>query len=359
MVHALVMAGGVGSRFWPRSRSHKPKQFLKLVGDNTLIRQTFDRISPLVPAENTVVITANDYQQMVGDELPELSEHQIVGEVVARNTAPCIALAAVMMRAKDPDAVMVVLPSDHYIRKPDVYLDVLKTAITQAESSGDLITIGIEPTRPETGYGYIQYVPNGNVSLNHPVHLVKTFAEKPDLETAARFIASGDFLWNSGMFVWRADAILKEFEEHLPEMYKEVCEVIPHLGTNQQQKAIDTFYHNCISISIDYGIMEKTDAVHVIPANFGWSDVGSWMAVYELSPKDAAGNVFKTNDYVSINSQNCYVETSSDKFLGIVGLQGVSVVETDDAILVCRSDASQDVKKLYDELGKRGKKDML
>lgn len=359
MIHALVMAGGVGSRFWPKSRSNKPKQFLPLVGDKTLIRQTFERISPIVDKNNIVVITNQSYTGMVKDELQELTDHQIVGEIVGRNTAPCVALAAVMMQARDPEAVMVVLPSDHYISNEKEYISTIKAAAEKAKSGKNLVTVGIQPTRPETGYGYIQFDQPEKITDKHPVYLVKTFAEKPDLETAARFIASGDFLWNSGMFVWRADTILDEFQKYLPQMYDEVIKVIPHLGTENQAKAINEFYQSVISISIDYGIMEKTDAVHVIPGDFGWSDVGSWMAVYEQAGKDATGNVIKANDYVSINAQNCYVETSSNKLVGLVGVQGITLVETDDAILLCRSDASQDVKKLYDELDKQGRKDML
>ncbi len=351
MIHTLIMAGGVGSRFWPKSRAQKPKQFLNLVGETSLIRQTYDRIVPLGSADNTLVITNDAYCDMVAEEIPELPNQNIIGEVVGRNTAPCVALAAAVVSKKDPEGVIVVLPSDHFVRNEDKYREIISSAAKKAAEGSHLLTVGIAPNRPETGYGYIQYNDKKKTdSDGNPVYLVKTFAEKPDLETAMHFLNSGDFLWNSGMFVWRADTILNEFKKWLPEIHKELELVTPHLGTKNQKAAIDRYFSRCISISVDYGIMEKTDAVHVIPGDFGWSDVGSWMAVYELAEKDNTGNVLHAKKPIVVDSQNCYLESNSEKLIGLVGLQGLTVVETDDALLICRSDASQSVKDLYNAL---------
>lgn len=354
MHYAVIMAGGVGTRFWPSSRKQKPKQFLNLIGDRSMIQATVDRISPLIPASRILIVTNEDYVPLVQEQLPDIPHENIIGEPVARNTAPCVAIAAGILQKRDPEATMVVLPADHFISKPEKFLEILKAGIAQAEAGNNLVTIGITPHRPETGYGYIQMEEkalknNGNI----PVHHVKTFAEKPDLKTAVSFIESGDFLWNSGMFIWKTRTILDQFYTHLPAIHREVEAFDAH-SDRDFNKAVNSFYKAVMSISIDYGIMEKADTVYVIPGEFGWSDVGSWMAVYELGEKLSEGNVCDTDKAVFQNSQNCMVRLTSDKVVAMVGLQGVALVETDDTILVCRLDKSQDVKSVVDALDERG-----
>lgn len=350
MRYALIMAGGVGSRFWPTSRATKPKQFLSLLGDRTMIQMTVDRIRPLFDPDRILIITNDAYTDLVREQLPEIPAENIIGEVVAKNTAPCVALAATVIRQEDPDACMVVLPADHHIQNPDEFRAILETAMAKAESGQNLVTVGITPHRPETGYGYIQ-MDEANIDTvdGRLVYHVRSFAEKPDIHTAIRFLQSGDFLWNSGMFIWRVDTILAAFRAHLPEMTA-LARTVPHRGHADFKPRVDDFYRSVNAISIDYGIMEKADTVHVVPGEFGWSDVGSWLAVYELGVKDANGNVSQSDPTLFIDSANCFAKTTGSRFTAMVGLDGVAVVETDDTLLVCRLEAAQDVKKVVDAL---------
>ncbi len=350
MTYALIMAGGVGSRFWPSSRRNKPKQFLNLIGDQSLLQQTVDRIKPIIPEERILVITNAEYSDLVQKQLPNVPQENIIGEPIGRNTGPCIAFASKIIYEKDPQASLVVLPSDHYVNDNDTYRKVIEAGIEKASSGQNLLTIGIKPFRPETGYGYIQFEESDAEKSNFfSVHPVKTFAEKPDLQTAARFLESGDFLWNSGMFVWRVESILSEFEKHQPDIYQACTKV--KTGSEPELKE---FYDNSLSISIDYGIMEKSDSVYVIPADFGWSDVGSWMSLYEISEKDEDGNVIDADTTALYETNNCYIQSKNDRIVSVVGLQGVAVIDTHDALLVCRLDASQQVKNVYESL-KNGK----
>jgi mannose-1-phosphate guanylyltransferase len=350
MRYALIMAGGVGSRFWPSSRMAKPKQFLNLLGDRTMIQMTVDRIRPLFKPEHIFVITNDSYVSLVHEQLPEIPMRNIIGEVVAKNTAPCVALAATMILEMDPDASMVVLPADHHMRNPDQFLRILESALAKAESGPHLVTVGITPHRPETGYGYIQQDDQHFEDMvGNRVYKVRSFAEKPDIHTAIRFLQSGDFLWNSGMFIWRADTILNEFRRHLPEMAI-LARQIPALDDADFKKAVDAFYRSVNSISIDYGIMEKAETVHVVPGEFGWSDVGSWQAIYELADKDANLNATQGTEALFVDSAHCFVKSSSGRLIAMVGLDGVALVETDDTLMVCRIEAAQDVKKVVDSL---------
>ena len=350
MVYALIMAGGVGSRFWPKSRKNKPKQFLNFIGDKTLIQQTVERISPIIPEDRILISTNADYTNLVAELLPEIPKENIIGEPVGRNTAPCIAFASKVIYEKNPEATLVVLPADHYINDAKVYRHIIEAGVLKAQQSQALLTIGIKPNRPETGYGYIQFDEQRLEQSNGiPIHPVKTFAEKPDLQTASWFLDSGDFLWNSGMFIWKVSTVLSELKKHLPDVY-EGC----HQITSGSEEELKHFYTNSVSISIDYGIMEKSDSVYVIPADFGWSDVGSWLSVYELKEKDSDGNVIEAQEYSLIDTQNCYIESNGDRLVTLVGLQGIGVIDTKDALLVCRLDASQNVKQVYDSL-KNGK----
>lgn len=351
MTYAIIMAGGVGTRFWPKSRESRPKQFLKFFDEQTLFQNTVDRIAEIIPHERILVVTNAQYVDLVQQQIPDLPAENIIGEPVGKNTAPCIALAATIVKERDPEGTMIVLPSDHFITKPQKFLSVLQAAVAKANDGDNLVTIGIEPNRPETGYGYIQYNTGKKEEFDGTsVHEVITFAEKPDMETAVNFLKSGDFLWNSGMFVWRASTILNEIKVDLPHLYNLTDDFATSTKKDGIHKALNIFYRNANDISIDYGVMEKASTVYVVPGDFGWNDVGSWMAVYELEEKDKHGNVIKVPVSRLINSNNCYVSSSTNRFVALVGLQGVAIVDTEDALLVARLDAAQDVKKVVESL---------
>lgn len=353
--YALIMAGGVGSRFWPKSRIEKPKQFLVFFDDKSLLQTTVDRIRPIIPVERIIVSTNTDYVELVKEQIPDLPEENIIGEPVGKNTAPCIAFAASLLQHREPGSTMVVLPSDHYIHDNDAFIKDLNTCIQLAEDEDELVTIGIPPTRPDTGYGYIQYNEAQTVSIdNASAYRVKTFAEKPDLQTALKFLQSGDFLWNSGMFIWRCEHILNEIKEHLPVLDHQIGIFRDSLKKNNgtvSGEILESVYTSCFSVSIDYGIMEKSDKVIVLPSNFGWSDLGSWQSVYELQQdgSDDNGNILEKNTAIAINSENCFMNTKGNKLIALVGLQGIGVIETDDAMLICNLENSQMVKDLYDK----------
>ncbi len=351
MVYAVIMAGGSGTRFWPKSTKKLPKQFLSLFGEGTMIQNTAKRIEGLIPQERVMVVTNDSYVNIVKEQLPKVPQENIVGEPVAKNTAPCVAIAAEMLYKKDPEAVMVVLPADHHITEPESFNEYLKTAIDKAKQGSNLVTIGIKPDRPETGYGYIHGDDEVQELLSQKaVHPVKAFKEKPDVETAKQFLDSGDYYWNSGMFIWSAKTILEEFEKHLPAMYAEVKKAGKGVYEDNHKEAINSFYHACESVSIDYGIMEHAQQVFVVPGEFGWNDVGSWTAAYDLGDKDRKGNVIKAERATFSESSNNYISTESGKMISVVGLDGVAVVETEDAILICKLDKAQNVKEIVQQL---------
>ena len=357
-LYAVIMAGGIGSRFWPRSRRAQPKQFLDVFGDASLIQNTFARLQPLVEAENVYVVTHTDYAEQTRAHLPAVPAENVLGEPVARNTAPCIALAAARLHALDPDATLVVLPADHLIRNVERFHEVLQAAVDKANDGGALVTIGIEPTHPETGYGYIQYDSSERDADDDTprAFAVQAFAEKPDLATAERFLDSGDFLWNSGMFVWRADAILAALENHLPEVYQAFKPVEAAYADGDPGGAVEEAYSATPKISIDYGVMEPAAAagdVFVVPGAFGWSDVGDWRAVYDLAEKDTAGNASEGN-VIFHNTGRSYARSSDGRLIALVGVRDTVVVDTGDAILVCGLDATQRVKDIVDYLGSHG-----
>lgn len=319
-----------------------------------MIQNTIDRITPLIPYERILVITNEQYVPLVVEQLPQLPLDNIIGEPVAKNTAPCVAAAAAILKNRDPDATMVVLPADHHITNPARFLDILELAMVKAESGQKLVTLGITPYRPETGYGYIQMDEKKfEASGKDKIHVVKTFAEKPDLKTAITFIESGDFLWNSGMFVWTADTILGQFKQHQPGIYREVELLSQHMN-DDFNAALNTFYNMVNSISIDYGIMENADTVYVIPGEFGWSDVGSWMAVYEHGDKDSDGNVVNDEITVLHDTHNCLIKTHSKKLVAMVGMMGVGLIESEDSIVLVKLDSSQDIRKIIDQLDEKG-----
>ncbi|MDT0631017.1 mannose-1-phosphate guanylyltransferase [Rubrivirga litoralis] len=367
-LHAVIMAGGIGSRFWPRSRRATPKQFLDVFGEASMIQNTFARLQPLVEPENVLVVTNADYIEQTHAHLPAVPRENVLGEPVARNTAPCVALAAARLHALDPDATMVVLPADHLITNVERFHEVLQAAAEAAQPQGDgpgpLVTIGIRPTHPETGYGYIQFDADGDTdgiaddgTDDAPrAHRVLTFAEKPDLQTAERFLDAGDFLWNSGMFIWRADAILAAFERYLPKVYALFAPLEDAFGTPREAEAIADAYERSPKISIDYGVMEQADSVLVVPGSFGWSDVGDWRAVHELSDQDEAGNRAEGNVILKDTARS-FARSTEDRLLVLVGMEDAVVVDTGDAVLVCHREQAQKVKDVVDFLGVHGMDD--
>lgn len=368
-LYAVIMAGGIGSRFWPRSRRAQPKQFLDVFGEASLIQNTFARLQPLVEPARAFVVTHADYAAQTREHLPALPHENVLAEPIARNTAPCIAFAAARLHALDPDATMVVLPADHVIRNVRRFHEVLTAAVDAAQgpppagaSHRPLVTIGIRPTHPETGYGYLQFDadgdadgrPDGGPGQSRPeAHHVLTFAEKPDLATAERFLDAGDFLWNSGMFVWRADAILAALAEHLPEVHARFAPLGDAFGTDGEAEAIAAAYETSPKISIDYGVMERAAGVLVVPGDFGWSDVGDWRAVHELSETDDAGNCAE-GAVILQDTARSYARSADGRLLVLVGMRDALVVDTGDAVLVCHRDKAQQVKDVVDFLGVHG-----
>jgi mannose-1-phosphate guanylyltransferase len=349
MIYAVIMAGGAGTRFWPKSRKQKPKQFLNLFDERTMLQQTVDRLEGFIQKENVIVVTNQDYRSIVKDQLPAVKDSFVIGEPVARNTAPCVASAAALLYDSEPEAVMVVLPADHRIGNTEAFRQALSTAVETARTKSSLVTIGIRPDRPETGYGYIRRDENSIAGPNgNTVYKVRNFTEKPNQSTAKEFLKSGDYLWNSGMFIWKARTIVEAFKKHLPGIYEQMENLIKSDKTTAD---IDFFYEQCPSISIDYGIMEKAAHVHVVPGDFDWNDVGSWKAVHELSEKDVHGNAAGNSTSVFLESQSNLIHSASGKLISFVGVKNTALVETNDSILVVNLDNAQDVKKLIDLLG--------
>lgn len=348
MTYAVIMAGGAGSRFWPKSRIARPKQFVSLFGEQTMLQKTIQRLSGFADAGRVLVVTNESYLSIVQQQAPNLREQFVIGEKVARNTAPCVAAAAALLYEQDPDAVMVVLPADHEIGKPETFLSVLRSASELASKRESLVTIGIEPNRPETGYGYIRRKEEElELAGDHKAYPVMNFTEKPDSETASGFLASSDYYWNSGMFIWKVSVIVEAFKKHLPEIYQGMEKL---MKSEKRQEDMDQFYLGCPSVSIDYGIMEKAEKVDVIPAEFGWNDVGSWTAVHELSEKDADNNASGGANTLFLESQSNLVHSDSGKLIALIGLDDIAVVETDDAIMVMPLHKAQKVKELYEKI---------
>lgn len=344
-IYVVIMAGGVGSRFWPRSREKKPKQLIKIFGENTMIQDTVNRLDGLVENDKIFIITNKVQKLKLKEQLSNVPEENIIDEPFGKNTAACIGLASIIIKKKNPHAITLVLPADHYIRDAEKFKETILQGARYAEKSGGLVTIGITPTRPETGYGYIQY---DEEQVDENIHHVQTFAEKPNLATAKRFVNSGDFLWNSGMFIWKVDSILGEIKELMPDLSVGLDEIAESIDTIDFDKTLTNVYGQLKSISIDYGIMEKSKKVFLTKGIFDWSDVGSWETVYDLSEKDENGNA-KVGDVYTTNSYNSYV-VSPNKFAALVGVENLIVINTKDALLVCSRDHAQDVKLVVEYL---------
>ncbi len=356
MLHAVIMAGGSGTRFWPVSTRAHPKQFLTLFGEQTMLQTTVSRIESQIPAENIWVITNRRYTELVAQQLPALPHRNIIGEPVAKNTAPCVAVAAALISQKDEDATMAVLPADHFIKDTEAFLFALKAGADKARNSDALITIGIQPDRPETGYGYIEFdEDSGESNSKYNIKKVVRFCEKPDGDTARQFIKAGTFLWNSGIFIWKTATILDQFEQNLPEIAGQTNRLKTQLRSGERKTALDYFYRNCPAISIDYGIMEKAENIFVIPGNFGWNDVGSWKALYELNDKDENKNVVSADFSILEEACKNLIHSNSGKIIALAGVENLAVVETDEAILVCNLDKAQRVKQVVNKLREKQK----
>ena len=345
--YGVIMAGGIGSRFWPLSRNAKPKQFLDILGvGRTFVQQTFDRLTKIIPPENIVIVTGEAYKGLIREQLPQLKEENILLEPLRRNTAPCIAYATYKLLKKTPNATVVVAPADHLILNENEFEKTLKSAMNFAEQGNNLVTIGIKPSRPETEYGYIQIAETVEEAAKKEVCKVKTFTEKPSLEMAKVFVESGEFFWNSGIFVWTLQSIKTALEKHLPEVSRLFENGVTAYYTGQEEQFIRNAYAECKGISIDYGVMEKSDNVHVICADFGWSDLGTWTSLYLQSEKDEEGNALLSNSVMLDNVSNCLVRTPAEKTVLLQGLDGLLVVDTNDVLMVCKLNNENNLKQL-------------
>lgn len=356
-MHAVIMAGGRGTRFWPRSRDRKPKHLLDILSERTIVQETVDRIRPLVPPERILIVTGRAHAAELASQLPEIPAENILIEPMGRNTAPCIGLAALHVRRFEPDGVMAVLPADHRIADGGRFLEVLRAAAEAAAPGRSLVTIGIAPTAPETGYGYLELGEEEGAVRGEAVWRVRSIREKPDRETAKAFLAEGRYAWNSGMFVWTAAAILAAIGQWLPDLSAGLDRIDEALGTDGESSVLEAVYPALPSISIDYGVMEKAGNVLVLRGEFGWSDVGSWDALWEVSPKDPAGNVWK-GTVAAAGTKNTLV-VSGKRLVALAGVEDLIVVDTEDALLVCRRGDSQRVREVVDILEKNGKEQYL
>ena len=343
--YCVIMAGGIGTRFWPKSRQSCPKQFLDILGTGrSFLRHTFDRFANIVPIENFIVVTNRRYFDLVKEHIPELKDSQILCEPIGRNTAPCIAYAAYSLLRDNPDAEMIVTPSDHLILNEKEFRRVVESSLEFVAFRNALMTIGIQPTRPETGYGYIQK------SNSEEVCKVKCFTEKPSLEMAEAFIECGEFLWNSGIFIWKVRDIVAAFEEYLPEHASLFSSIVDKLGTDDEKAAIEGVFSACRPISVDYGIMERAENVYVHCGDFGWSDVGTWGSVYQQSRKDRYANAL-SGDYTNVyNTRNSLISIPKEKVAVVSGLKDYIVVDTPDVLLICPKSEEQSIKSFIEDV---------
>ncbi len=346
--YVAIMAGGIGSRFWPMSRTNFPKQFLDVLGTGkTLIQQTFERYAKLVPKENIYIITSDEYVGIVKKQVPEIPENNILAEPSRKNTAACIAYIAFKLYKQDPEALMMAAPADHLIMDGDEFVKTASKALDFVNHINALVTIGIKPTYPNTGYGYIQY---DTAEAAPEIYKVKTFTEKPNPELAKAFISSGDFLWNAGIFTWKVKNVLTAFEKHLPEVYEVFAAEKEHFNTDTEQEAIERIYPQCTNISIDFGVMEKAENVFVIPASFTWSDLGTWLSAWDNMEKDYWGNAVAGKKVMVMDAKNCMIHVPDNKLVVLQGLEEFILVDTKDVLLVCRKDKEQEIKEYVAEV---------
>lgn len=351
--YVAIMAGGIGSRFWPQSRVHRPKQFLDILGTGkTLIQMTYERFTKIVPESHIYIITGEMYVEEMKNQLPTIQDFQIVAEPARRNTGPCVAYIAYKLAAINPKATFIVAPSDHLILEHEAFSNCIYTALDFAESQDALVTLGIKPHRPDTGYGYIQYLddePSGEL------YKVKTFTEKPNLELAQAFLKSGDFLWNSGIFIWNVQQIIAAFRNHAGEISElfEVENPSEIYNTDKETEFVHKAYSLCKNISIDYAIMEHAENVHVLPSSFGWNDLGTWTSLWENHEKDYFDNAVEGENVMVYDTQNCVIMTNSnDKMIVVQGLEGYCVVDTEDVLMICRMKDEQKIKQINNDIKK-------
>lgn len=346
------MAGGVGSRFWPVSRNARPKQFLDILGTGrSFLQATVDRFKKIIPPENILIVSAQQYKELISEQVPEIPAENVLLESRKRNTAPCIAYATYKIYKKDPNAAVVVTPADHLILNEELFLETVDTVLTTACQSDNLFTLGIKPTRPETQYGYIQAnKASAKVVNGHTSYQVKTFTEKPDAEMAKVLYESGEFLWNSGIFIWSLKSIKRELETHLPDLAASFSEIMDFFYTPKEQEKVDEIYSGCDSISIDYGLMEKTSVCWVFEASFGWSDLGTWESLYVHYNKDDNGNLVNAPSSMLVDVKNSIVATNEkDKLMVVKGMENFMIISTKDVLLVCPRD-EKEFKALTAEL---------
>jgi mannose-1-phosphate guanylyltransferase len=348
--YVAIMAGGIGSRFWPKSKTSYPKQFLDILGlGRTLLQMTYDRFAKFIPEENIYIVTNADYVDIVKKQLPEIDSNQILGEPIRKNTAPCIAYISNKVNKINPNAIMVVAPSDHLILNSEAFVETSLKAISFAEKNDALVTLGMVPTRPDTGYGYIQHEEAGK---NEGVLRVKTFTEKPDLELAKDFIKSGDFLWNAGIFIWNLQSVLKAFKNHQIDIFDAFTEGKDTYNTKAEKAFIKKAFEMSPNISIDYAIMEPSDNVYVIPADFGWSDLGTWQSLYERYEKDYLGNAVSGKNAMIFEASNNMIMVPEEKLVVVQGLENYIIVDTGNELLICQRDKEQEIKQITAEIKK-------
>ncbi len=352
--YVAIMAGGIGSRFWPMSRTAYPKQFLDVLNTGkTLIQWTYERYTQFIPAENIYIVTSEEYVSIVEKQLPDLPKENILAEPSKKNTAPCIAYISFKLAQKDPQATFIVAPSDHLILEQENFQKIVEQSLDFVTHIKALATLGIKPTNPNTGYGYIQYE---GLEVSKGVYKVKTFTEKPTEEIAESFIASGDFLWNAGIFAWKASTIIAAFEKYQPEMFELFDGEKANFNTASEKQSIQKIYPQCVNISIDIAIMEKADNVYVIPASFGWSDLGTWNSAYENMEKDYFANAVASDNVIVIDATKCMINAPKDKLVVVQGLDDFIVVDTKDVLLICSKEKEQSIKEYVAEV-KRHKGD--
>ncbi len=354
--YCVIMCGGVGSRFWPFSREDKPKQFIDFFGTGrSLLQMSYDRILPIVPKENIIVVTNAKYASLIREQLPELEERNILLEPARRNTAPCIAWAAYHIHAMDPEASMIVAPSDHLITGEQTFCDCVTRGFEFIEANDALLTLGINPVRPETGYGYIQIGPEVTPGINK----VKTFTEKPNLELAKVFVDSGEFFWNAGIFLWKASVIIEALHRYDSDLTDLFDKGLADFGTDTEERFISQNFEACPANSIDYAVMEKADNVYVECARFGWTDLGTWSALYDNSQSDESANVARGAQVISYGSQGNIFLTPDDKLVVVDGLSDYIVADADDVLLICPKTREQHIKQMVNDVRLRFDKKYL
>ncbi|HMU45105.1 MAG TPA: sugar phosphate nucleotidyltransferase [Chitinophagaceae bacterium] len=346
--YVAIMAGGIGSRFWPMSRTNFPKQFLDILGTGkTLIQQTFERYAQVVPEENIYIVTAEEYVDIVKKQIPQINPGNILAEPFRKNTAPCIAYIAFKLLNKDPKASMMAAPADNLVIETDQFVKTAQRALEFVDHINALVTIGVKPTYPNTGYGYIQH---DTVEAAPQIFKVKTFTEKPNLELAKTFIASGDFLWNAGIFTWKVKNIVAAIEKYLPEIYELFAAEKNKFNTPEEADAVEQIYPQCTNISIDFGVMEKADNVFVMPASFTWSDLGTWNSAWENKDKDYFGNAVVGKKVMAVDAKNCMIHVPENKLVVLQGVEDFIVVDTKDVLLICKKEKEQEIKEYVAEV---------